>query len=87
MVEEASREGRILVEAQGMDLTRLVSMTSTRSSIGFDRNLSHLNPIVVAAARVERLMPARIVPLGVSISIQVSVEWEMGQVGRIGRSQ
>jgi uncharacterized protein YggE len=73
--EEANRDARVMAEAQGLELSRLVSASSTRSSVGFDRTL------VIAAASAARrapgLMPAEIVPIGVSISVQVSVEWEI----------
>lgn len=78
-VEEANREATILAQAQGMELTRLHSMNVGRSSVGFDSNLVGLSPLVVSATRAPAttfVIPARIVPVGVSISVQVTVEWE-----------
>lgn len=76
--EEANRDARLMAEAQGMELARLVSTRSTVRSVGFDRNLFVLSPMVVSASRRARsLMPAEIVPIGVSFSVQVSVEWEI----------
>jgi uncharacterized protein YggE len=76
--EEANRDARVMAEAQGRELSRLVSATSTRSSVGFDRNLVMMGRAVVAASRFESsITPAQIVPIGVSISVQVTVEWEV----------
>lgn len=77
--EEANRDARIMAEMQGMSLVRLVSSASSRNSVGFDRNLAMLSPIVLASARAAPggIMPAQIVPIGVSVSVQVSVEWEV----------
>jgi uncharacterized protein YggE len=77
--EEANRDARIMAEALGMELSRLVSSTSTRSSVGFDRGLVMMDRIVVGATRFDIGIPApaQIVPIGVSISVQVTVEWEV----------
>ena len=74
--EEANRDARIMAEAQGMQLMRLVSATSTRSSVGFDRNIVLRGASI--GSRGADFIPAEIVPIGVSISVQVSVEWEIG---------
>jgi len=74
--EEANRDARIMAEAQGMELARLVSTSSSVSSVGFDTNLIYLRGTTFSLIDVG-LMPAEIVPIGVSISVQVSVEWEI----------
>ncbi len=74
--EEANRDARIMAQAQGMELTRLISTSSAVSSVGFDGNLIYLRGASFSL-RESDLMPAEIVPIGVSISVQVSVEWEI----------
>ncbi len=76
--EEANRDARIMAEAQGMSLSRIVSTSSTLRSVGFDRGIVVLREASVVGRRAVDLIPAEIVPIGVSISVQVSVEWEIG---------
>ncbi len=73
--EEANRDARVMAEAQGMRLMKLVSTSSTRSSVGFDQAILLRGRSSLSATS---FVPAEIVPIGVSISVQVSVEWEIG---------
>ena len=55
-------------------------MTAGRSSVGFDSNVIGLSELVVSSMRAPattQVIPARMVPIGVSISVQVTVEWEV----------
>lgn len=73
--EEANRDARVIAEAQGMRLLRLVSASSTRSAVGLDQAMLVRG---MPSASAASFIPAEIIPIGVSISVQVSVEWEIG---------
>jgi hypothetical protein len=54
-----------------------ISTKSTTSSVGFDRYLAATDFEVRGMALSTDLIPAQVVPIGVSISVQVTVEWEV----------
>jgi uncharacterized protein len=70
--EEANRHARIMAAAQGLSLDRLISSSFDPPVIGFDRILLR----GAASMASSTLIPATIVPVGISISARVSVEWE-----------
>lgn len=70
--ERANQHARLMAAAQGLSLVRLTSSSFEPPTVGFDRIL--LRGAAMTAST--DLIPATIVPVGISFSARVSVEWE-----------